>query len=162
MGDVRRFDLFARFIASNFYKGANIADVAGGKGYLRAALHEYGFQTVTSWDRRHGNAKGRPGTRYGYFTQDTADAYDLVVGMHPDGATDHIIRYAIKHRVPFVVCPCCIIPSAVTYWGKHSIHPWIAHLKNMATKAGFEVSESQLKMTGRNAVLVGLPYQKIK
>jgi len=31
-----------------------------------------------------------------------------VVGVHPDEATDLIVDFAISHRKPFVVLPCCV------------------------------------------------------
>lgn len=158
MGDRRRFDLFATAISAQFYdRSLTIADVASGKGYLRHALMEHGYANITSWDKRPANSKGRPGRRYGHFIWDKAPSYDLVLGMHPDGATDQIIRYAIEYRVPFVVCPCCIIPSAIMYWGHHSFGPWVDHLTKIAVEGRFRVIQSQLKMSGRNLVLTGLP-----
>jgi len=35
----------------------------------------------------------------------------LVIGFHPDEATDVCIDFAIRRRVPFVVCPCCLFSS---------------------------------------------------
>jgi hypothetical protein len=35
----------------------------------------------------------------------------LVVGFHPDQATEACIDMALRMRVPFVVCPCCVFPS---------------------------------------------------
>lgn len=32
----------------------------------------------------------------------------LLVGMHPDEATDAVIDVAIKYNKPFVVVPCCV------------------------------------------------------
>lgn len=158
MGDARRFDLFAGLIESQFdNRDIRIADVAGGKGYLRAALYGRGYRNVTTWDKRNSNAKGRPGTRWGHFLQDTPDKYDLALGMHPDAATDHIIKYAAKNSIPFIICPCCIMPSAVFYWGEQSFGAWHEHLVKLAKSEGFLVSETKLKMIGRNIVITGIP-----
>jgi hypothetical protein len=35
----------------------------------------------------------------------------LIVGFHPDQATEPCIDLAIALRIPFVVCPCCVFPS---------------------------------------------------
>jgi hypothetical protein len=35
----------------------------------------------------------------------------LIVGFHPDSATEPAVDLALKLRVPFVVCPCCVFPS---------------------------------------------------
>jgi len=87
VGDSRRFNLFADLIVERFpaLHSSAIADVAAGKGYLKAALYLRGFRNVTSWDRRQRLAKPRPGQRYGLFDYRTAPPeYRLVVGMHPD------------------------------------------------------------------------------
>ena len=47
MGDSHRFDLFAKLISTNFpNRDKRIVDVAGGKGYLRAALFQLGYKNV--------------------------------------------------------------------------------------------------------------------
>lgn len=158
VGDPRRFDLFARMIQTNFpqYKEFPIADVAGGKGYLRGALLGQGFSNITTIDKRHRLAKGRPGTKWGHFTIDTEEHYSLVAAMHPDEATDHAILYAAKHFVPFIICPCCIRPSARTFWENYAEAGWHKHLINLAQKT-HEIVLAQLKMTGKNKVLIGIP-----
>ena len=37
---------------------------------------------------------------------------DVVVGLHPDEATDAIVDAALAARKPFAVVPCCVFPSA--------------------------------------------------
>eukprot|EP01147_Barroeca_monosierra_P008614 gene8614-1027_t len=32
----------------------------------------------------------------------------VVFGLHPDQAAEHIVRFAIQHRKPFAVVPCCV------------------------------------------------------
>jgi hypothetical protein len=39
---------------------------------------------------------------------DLLDRCSVVVGMHPDEATDLIIDYAVANKKPFVVLPCCV------------------------------------------------------
>lgn len=34
----------------------------------------------------------------------------LVIGMHPDQATDGIVDFAMKYRKSFAVIPCCVFP----------------------------------------------------
>ena len=51
MGDSRRFDRFAAKIKENLNPDWKIADVAGGKGFLRLALAEKGFKDVETWDK---------------------------------------------------------------------------------------------------------------
>ena len=170
MGDPARFRLFADLIAREFPdRSAPIADVAGGKGYLKAALYQQGYRHVTCWDVRRRLAKGRPGQRYQRFDHANAPrGYRLVVAMHPDEATDHVILYAAKHRVPAVVCPCCVKPSAAPYDGSSQARPWNGrggddwphwnrHLAELARKGGLRVTTETLPMDGRNVVLVARP-----
>jgi hypothetical protein len=34
-----------------------------------------------------------------------------VVGLHPDEATEAIVDFAVRHRKPFAVVPCCVFSS---------------------------------------------------
>ena len=34
----------------------------------------------------------------------------VVVGMHPDQATDAIVDFALQAGKPFAVIPCCVFP----------------------------------------------------
>jgi len=158
MGDVRRFDLMASFVFRNFPKTARIADVAGGKGYLQMALRQRGFQHVHTFDKRKGR-RDRPTMRYSYrfFDDRVAEPFDLIVGMHPDQATDVIIQEAHKRKVPFVICPCCIMPKAYSFWGQYSYGPWCDHLASKAAELGFRVIQTNLPMTGRSRVIAGWP-----
>lgn len=157
MGDSSRFRLMADLIASRIPTSARIADVAGGKGHLQSEMFLRGYRNIVSWDTRLKYAGPRRSYRYGLFDFRSAPRdYDAVVGMHPDGGTDHIVAYAIKHKKPFVVCPCCVLPSAskledVGYDG------WIRHLTKMACDAGFGVETISLPMAGRKLVLAGTP-----
>ena len=153
MGDKRRFDLFAKLIAARFDRGLKVADVAGGQGYLQVALREQGFADVTTFDRRYKRASNRLCYRHRYFAWDTDEKFDLVVGMHPDEGSDHIVKYATKHKVPYVICPCCIKPDAALFKAKHEFRAWVAHLRGLAPNLTCE--EFYLKMNGKNLVMIG-------
>lgn len=158
MGDARRFDLFAKFIArQGFSQDTRIGDIASGKGYLQCALREQGFVAIESWEARPGLRKRGTHRRQRFDYRTAPRGYALVVGMHPDEATDHIIAYAAKHRVPFVVCPCCVKPSASVLHGKYTYATWINHLRLWAERQGFCLSTSLLPMQGRNIILKGMP-----
>jgi hypothetical protein len=77
----------------------------------------------------------------------------MVVGMHPDEATAEIIRYAVKHSLPFVVCPCCRKGRDAV--GLGSYREWIKKLRRLAV--GYDTWEAQLKMAGKNTVVAGRP-----
>ncbi|MDO8683951.1 MAG: hypothetical protein Q7N50_10775 [Armatimonadota bacterium] len=157
MGDARRFDAFADLIVRNVAPETAIADVAGGKGGLMAALYRRQYRNVESWDKRHKNAQGRRGYQYGYFDWRSAPRhYGCVVGMHADEATDHVVMYALKHRVPFILCPCCVKPNAAKFTG-NQYEPWIKHLGDIARIGGYNVIETALPIHGRSRVLIGRP-----
>ena len=160
MGDPARFRHFARLIAELYPdRSARIADVASGKGQLQAALRQIGYVNVTSWDNRKRNATGRRGYRFGrFYHQSVSEKYDLVIAMHPDEGTDESIAYAARVRVPFVVCPCCVLPSATTFGGRQgSFTDWKRHLIGFAKSRRMIVNHSRLEFRGRNEVLHGVP-----
>jgi hypothetical protein len=145
MADLRRFTVFAQFLAQRF--GARrVFDVAGGQGKLNEALTAHGAQVVT-FDRRHRHLD----VPYveGVFTLDQPCDAELVVGLHPDGATRVIIEYAARHRIAFAVVPCCS-DNGMSY------KPWMRHLTELARAQSFdEVGEQVLPIRGRARVLYG-------
>jgi hypothetical protein len=145
MADLRRFSVFARFLAERF--GARrVFDVAGGMGKLNEALTARGAQVVT-FDRRHRHLNV-PFVERGFTLDEPCDA-ELVVGLHPDGATRVIIEYAALHRIAFAVVPCCS-DNGMSY------KPWMRHLAELARAQGFdEVAEQVLPIRGRARVLYG-------
>ena len=157
MGDKRRFNLFAEAILKKFpstqYK--RIADIAGGRGHLQIALRKRGYESITTFDHRPRRAKG---TKYvnRLFSSRTKGAFDLLVGMHPDEATDVIIDAAAKRNVPFIICPCCVKPSILPQ-ETIAYRIWIHRLRMFAQKLGFSCEVIYLKMSGKNAVLIGRP-----
>lgn len=158
MGDSRRFDLFSNVIKSNFppHLYSSVADIAGGKGYLQRALREKGYKNVVTFDKRKKHIRFRGvNFRYGYFDERIEDEFNLLVAMHPDEATDVTIVEASKRNLPFVICPCCVRPRAKMYNGPHKYNAWMKHLKSFAESLGYEVTETRLKMGGKNVVLIG-------
>ena len=154
MGDPRRFDAFAKLIRKHISVDASIADVAGGKGYLQAAMRQLGYKHVVSWDKRKRCASGRNGYRYGWFDHRNAPQYDAVVAMHPDEATDEAVVYASSRGTRAVVCPCCVKPSATVYWGDGNYKDWCSHLESIAKRNGASVQWAQLPINGRNLVML--------
>lgn len=147
MADKRRFELFARYLVERF-DAPRIFDVAGGMGRLNEALTRLG-RTVTTFDQRHKHLPVRYELRR--FTLDEPCACDLLVGMHPDGATRVMIEYAARHRLPFAVVPCCSDNGT-------SYKPWVRHLVELARERGFaRVEEHLLPMEGRARVVAGWP-----
>jgi hypothetical protein len=146
MADKRRFELFARSIVSEL-EGQRIFDIAGGMGRLNQELTKLG-RVVLTFDRRHKHLDVPYAQRD--FSLHEPCTCDLVVGMHPDGATRVIIEYAAVHEIPFAVVPCCS-DNGMSY------KPWVRHLTELALSLGFVVREVELPMPGRNRVLIGRP-----
>jgi hypothetical protein len=145
MADLRRFSFFAQFVRDRF-DARRVFDVAGGTGKLNQALSALGCQVAT-FDRRHKHLDVPYAQRA--FTLDEPCDADLVVGMHPDGATRVIIEYAALHHIGFAVVPCCS-DNGMSY------KPWMRHLMDLARAQGFdEVSEETLPMRGRARVVYG-------
>ncbi|MET0402106.1 MAG: hypothetical protein ABW123_06860 [Cystobacter sp.] len=145
MADKRRFDLFAQFLVGRF-AAPRVFDIAGGQGRLNEALSRLG-RTVTTFDGRHKHLPVRYEQRM--FTLEEPCECDLLVGMHPDGATRIIIEYAARHRLPFAVVPCCS-DNGMPY------NPWRRYLADLAREQGFvTVEEHALPMEGRARVVLG-------
>ena len=147
MADKRRFDLFAEWVVGRWPDRPRVFDVAGGMGKLNVALTSKGRQ-VTTFDRRERNCEPVTYARRD-FTVEEPLGCDVVLGMHPDGATRVIIQYAARHHIPFAVVPCCA-DNGMPY------NPWMKHLTALAQELGFaRVGEETLKMDGRARVLWG-------
>lgn len=160
MGDPRRFDLFARFIANLIPPASRgslrVADVASGKGTLSFALREHGFARITPFEPspRRGGQVRRLGIVVRDFRPADAADFDLIVGMHPDAATDCILSGAALYRRIAVVSPCCVRPNAWTYWGSKTSHKqWHEHLLRRSAEAGMRLNVGQLRMNGANTVM---------
>lgn len=166
MGDPARFDVFARFIARLVPPAERmtmrVADVAAGKGGLSWALLRHGFRRITPFEPhpRAGGQVLRLGIAVRDFEPDDARHFDLVVGMHPDQATDAILAGAAAHGALAVVSPCCVKPKVWPYggdlgWQRASHEEWQEHLVAQSAARGLALQQGRLPMTGANAVLWG-------
>lgn len=157
MGDSCRGQLFAQFILKQFPQAKTILVVADGKGQVARKLANKKRRVVVveqcpRWEgRQHKDVRYIAGT----FTPDykCPEPVSLVVGMHPDEATGEIIKYALKHNLPFAVCPCCRKGRHAVGVGSHQ--EWLTKLRSLAV--GYDTWETQLKMTGKNIVIAGKP-----
>jgi hypothetical protein len=158
MGDRRRFKAFATSIRKNFppKRFPRVADVAGGRAELQMELRRMGYDAVTYEPRRKRNRNGANVHRR-LFSRGERERFDLLVGLHPDEATDVILVEAARRRVPFGICPCCVKPVAIKYNGSHEFQDWVKHLKRQAMMVRFDVTEALLPIEGKNLVLYGRP-----
>ena len=158
MGDNRRFNLFAEAIEKRFPKWYRVVDVAGGKGYLQLALKERGFKDVVTFDCAPRKERVRKrGTKFYWrkFGDKVNVECDLLVGMHPDEATDVIVVEAAKRDIPFAIVPCCVKPTHLLWMKGQKYTVWIRGLIELAKKKKYEVEEYKLRMNGKNIVLFG-------
>lgn len=158
MGDVRRFEVFADWIEERFPpdRFRRVLDVAGGGGMLALELADRGYM-VKVVDPR----KSRPPARerrsrrnllglveyvQERFQPSMATEADLVIGLHPDGATKAICE-AVDHA-PVVIVPCC------NYWPGHDGDVTNA-VRAELSRRGACMMETTLPMNGRNLLIRG-------
>ena len=104
-GDPQRFEVVADFIAARYSNTIHyIADVAGGKGILTRLLGKKKNFTCELIDPRRTVLNGID-HRPEQFDPEMADYYDLLVGLHPDGALRQLGEAALLR--PAVIIPCC-------------------------------------------------------
>lgn len=147
MGDRRRHLVFADFIAERWPdRNLRIADVAGGHGALQSKLWLRGYRNIVTFDKREKRWTERSHYRYQYFDVEDAREFDLLVGMHPDEASDVILCASLKFSIPCAIVPCCPRPTVWEYSGNRQ--GWIDHLQK---KSG--ARRERLEMKGANSVL---------
>lgn len=74
----------------------------------------------------------------------------IVAGMHPDGATEGIVDFALRHRKPFAVVPCCICPPTRPM-------TFAAFIKHLVAKAPERIRTCTLPFEGKNVCVYSVP-----
>jgi hypothetical protein len=106
--------------------------------------------------------KQRQGWFYESFGTDSSNEEEaelleqctIIVGMHPDGATDPIMKVAIREQKPWAIVPCCVFPSQFPHRRKpdggevRSYEDYCEYILNIAP--GGKVKEKVLDFEGRN------------
>ena len=166
MGDDQRFEVFADFLKQHFPEARQVADVAGGQGRLAVELVTRGFKAVVI-DVRHSGLprKDRKKLRKdAVMARDPANVrriresivdvdlsgFDLIVALHPDAATEWVVRRAAAAGKAFAVVPCCVMPLDGV---RRSFDDWLSYLQSLAP--GSRIIE--LPFGGRNRVIVYNP-----
>ena len=159
MGDSRRFEILADFVQRNFPPPLKIADVAGGQGYLGFILTQKGYDCTvidprkTDLSKKERQLSRRKGIHFkrirSKFNAGMAEEFDLIIGLHPDEATEEICQAAkIK---PVILIPCC------KYWNGIENHGSLSMAETIRTffkKNKIDWWETQLRMNGKNLVFV--------
>ena len=163
MGDRRRFRVVAEFLCRAFPGAHRIADVGGGHGRLSVELRLRGRwpvvvdprgdlglpKAVRRHLRRHSMKTGCSPTfpRIHARIEDIdLSRFDLIVGLHPDQATEPLIRRAVACGLPFAVVPCCVMPLDGI---RRSYQQWLEYLRSLAPHAQL----CPLPFDGRNLVV---------
>ena len=156
-----RFEVLAEFIAARFpLPGTRtVLDVGGSMGVLAYHLARRGYHVTVIDPRRKAIKRHfRKLAQKGGFISRLAyqqrvlletDRADLLVGLHPDQATEAIVRQAVRIRAGLVVVPCCVMPED----GIHrTADEWRDYL--VAIAAGtHDVRVDALPMRGANTVI---------
>jgi len=104
-GDPTRFQVIADYVADRYWRDVRyIADVAGGQGMLARILSKQYNYDCEVIDPRAWVLKG---VRHQASAFDPAFSsyYDLIVGLHPDGALREVAQAALLR--PALIIPCC-------------------------------------------------------
>ena len=109
-GSPERFEVVADFVVERFGRNIKyVADVAGGQGMLSRELNKRGYSAEVI-DPRGWTLVG-VNNRKEEYSEDMADYYDLIIGLHPDEALKPVVESA-KIR-PVLIIPCC------NFWDKN-------------------------------------------
>lgn len=147
MGDSKRFKVTAKFLAENF-KPCSVADVAGGRGSLSKELAQYGFE-CTVIDPRHDQMPSLK-AMHRKFDRRLAKKFDLIIGLHPDEATEELcVTAASGARV--VIIPCCNMWRGIENHGSGSLANTI---RKYFQQHNVDWWETLLPITGKNLVFV--------
>ncbi len=158
MGAENRGEIFAKFVCKQFPKAQYIWDVAGGKGMVaRSLANKSQIRTVFVFDPSP-RWEGKPhpkifykGTEFIANDPPKLPLPDVIIGMHPDEATEEILEFAKEHKLRFAIVPCC----QKGRWAGHRHKPWHIVLFEYCQKHSRSVRQTLLKMTGKNLVIWG-------
>ena len=113
---------------------------------IRLTPHEASKQKINSISKKNFICDEFSSDGRGTFVQN----YDLIVGLEPCDATEHIIRQALRYHKPFEVLLCAAEHSALDGTTFKTYLEWYEHLKNISpeveiTKKGSSYIASNVK-----------------
>lgn len=138
-GDIDRFEILADFVYERYGKSIKyIADVAGGQGLLSRILNKKFNYISEVIDPRGYALKGVP-NRQCEYSPPMSGYYDLIIGLHPDGATRSVAESSFYR--PTLLVPCCnfwnaarklshkgLVEAICNYYSKNDINYEIIEL----------------------------------
>ena len=88
------------------------------------------------------------------------EGISMVVGLHPDEATEPIVDLALKWRLPFAIVPCCVFarlfPRVLAGRAVTKYEELLLYLEAKAP----EIRREYLPFVGRNVVLWWIPPER--
>lgn len=84
----------------------------------------------------------------------------MVVGMHPDQATEAIVDFALAMGKPFAVVPCCVFPKLFSWRRLEGGAPVRTHeefVEYLRSKCPQRIKVTTLDFVGRNTVVYAVP-----
>ena len=175
-----RHRIFAHWLVDTYGKerlsiGSGVLDVAGGNGEISRTLHGLGVpSTLVDPNPRCGEDAPFGVLAYpldgdgSYLTDREDDVGDIVrncsmiCGLHPDQATEPIVKLALRLKVPFAILPCCVMPKLFPdrKQKRHgdpvrSYSAFCQYLLDMAP-TGTQFTIHHLDFIGRNKVIYSL------
>ena len=160
MGDKNRANVFAAWISRQFPHCKTVLDVAGGNAELSLWLTLLDYRvTIIDKKARFGKhplcfRKCRRKVKLlrrdikGYWNPEI----DLIVGMHPDSATEEIVVLADIYCKCFAVVPCCVMPVKKRTMTETQ---WIGYLALLPHN--LDTRTTTLGISGKNTVVFGYP-----
>ena len=87
----------------------------------------------------------------------------VVVGLHPDQAAEHLVRFALENRKPFAVVPCCVyskdFPQRRFADGKTQVRTY-QHLLQYLCSLHPNIKQVDLPFEGKNVCLYLESYDR--
>ena len=124
-----RHRIFAHWLVERYGRerlssGSGVLDVAGGNGEISRTLHGLGVpSTLVDPNPRCG--EDAPFRVLAYHLDGDGSSFidredgvgdivrncSMICGLHPDQATEPIVKLALRLKVPFAILPCCVMPK---------------------------------------------------
>lgn len=163
---VKRFRfVFVHTWLTETYEPCRVADIAGGKGMLTYLLQQSGWDSIVIdpeyqelppkyTDINRKRIKLPPEAKVPRlsekFTQEMAEKYDLLVGIHAHGCNMQIIEAAAKYKKDFVLLPCCVIEEPIEK--RYGVN-WRESLVDYAKTLGLEPKKINFNFVGKSIAI---------
>ena len=165
---------YAKFLIETFglekLKSGPVLDIAGGKGFVSYYLSLlYGIECYLidprgcylpkkyqkSLLKKNIEIKNFKSFFDEKFDKDLIKKSSLIFGMHPDEATESIVRISLLNEKSFAVVPCCVFPNLFRRKLKDGtdVIEYFQFIEYLNELIGNNVKHSFLPIKGRNKIL---------